>query len=208
MRAETSVLKAQVYADLGGSCVECGEDDPDKLTIDHIANDGALERKTQPRGGARYYARLLKTGGTTGRQLLCWNCNQKKARQTQQPSGARVMPPAAHKKQIRLTILEDSDAYLDAIARERGCSPAEAFDQIAREHQQLHLCLRSIEEGIDYLVSLHPLPTPHAPEKRDVISTVSEHEASFMGLPEAPMTWWRKQAQRLGWRQGNHAHAD
>jgi len=59
------------------SCARCGIDDIDVLTIDHINNNGAEERKNEKYGG--HLALLLKQCDyPEGYQVLCRNCNYKK----------------------------------------------------------------------------------------------------------------------------------
>lgn len=59
---------------LGGKCVECGFQDFRALEIDHVRDDGYLEKV--PRDST-YYNKVIKDN--TGRyQLLCSNCNSKK----------------------------------------------------------------------------------------------------------------------------------
>lgn len=66
----------------GGCCLRCGECDPAVLTLDHIYDDGTVERDlhgVSARGGTKFYGRLKKEGWPTDRvQLLCFNCNIKK----------------------------------------------------------------------------------------------------------------------------------
>ena len=68
-------LRKAVLDLFGRKCRECGFDDIRALQIDHVQNDGALERKVFGRGGSRTFLRkVLKD--TDGRyQLLCANCN-------------------------------------------------------------------------------------------------------------------------------------
>ncbi len=56
-------------------CVWCGERDIDVLCIDHINNDGAIQRKQT---GKSAYKWLRKIGFPDGYQTLCANCNLKK----------------------------------------------------------------------------------------------------------------------------------
>ena len=56
---------------------DCDICDPDLLTLDHINNDGAQQRKIHGSGvGAYYYAR--QNGFPDGFQTLCWNHQWKK----------------------------------------------------------------------------------------------------------------------------------
>jgi hypothetical protein len=75
-------LKAELIAAYGGQCACCGEPNPGFLTIDHIFNDGHVERAAFPKGGGSHhlYERLKKRGYPKDRyQLLCFNCNMGKA---------------------------------------------------------------------------------------------------------------------------------
>lgn len=73
--------KAAVMAAYGGACACCGETELVFLTIDHINNDGAAERKAYPqrRGGDKLYVNLRVRGYPAGYQVLCWNCNLAKS---------------------------------------------------------------------------------------------------------------------------------
>jgi len=67
--------KLEVIAAYGSKCVCCGESTPEFMTIDHIYNDGAAERKLYS-GASGIYAFLKRNGYPKDRyQLLCWNCN-------------------------------------------------------------------------------------------------------------------------------------
>ena len=59
----------------------CLVNDPDMLSIDHINNDGAEDRK-RATGKNHYkrghYERLVKSGFPPGYQTLCWNHQWKK----------------------------------------------------------------------------------------------------------------------------------
>lgn len=61
------------YSDGKLSCRCCGESHYEFLTIDHIDNNGAEERKTcKP---ASLFWKLRREGYPPGYQVLCWNCN-------------------------------------------------------------------------------------------------------------------------------------
>lgn len=55
----------------------CEVSDPDMLTIDHVNNDGAQDRKID-RGGHDFYRRLQVKGYPEGFQTLCANHQLKK----------------------------------------------------------------------------------------------------------------------------------
>ena len=72
-----TVCKNQVFAAYGGYiCKCCGEDEPMFLSIDHIHNNGAAERKSGLyRGsGSAFYQWLRKQKFPSGYQVLCMNC--------------------------------------------------------------------------------------------------------------------------------------
>lgn len=64
---------------LGNKCACCGESIQEFLTIDHLNNDGYLEKSLAGRRirGSGYYPKCIKAiqAGSKDFQLLCWNCN-------------------------------------------------------------------------------------------------------------------------------------
>jgi len=63
---------------LGGVCVKCGGKEIEFLTIDHINNDGAIERKTMHH--KCLYSKIASgIQDITNYQILCRNCNGEKA---------------------------------------------------------------------------------------------------------------------------------
>jgi hypothetical protein len=71
-------LREEVLEAYGNRCTCCGEDTLEFLTIDHIHNDGHLERKMMRQG--KFYSELKKRNFPRDRyQILCWNCNAAKA---------------------------------------------------------------------------------------------------------------------------------
>ena len=72
-----AACKDQVFGAYGGYiCKCCGEDEPMFLSIDHIDNNGATERKSGLyRGsGTAFYQWLRKNKFPSGYQVLCMNC--------------------------------------------------------------------------------------------------------------------------------------
>jgi len=78
-------LKTQVVLAYGGACVGCNETDLSCLTIDHIDNNGANERRALAKawgwknqmgiGGAPFYRKLRNEGWPKHNyRLLCMNC--------------------------------------------------------------------------------------------------------------------------------------
>lgn len=74
-RAKHAALRNQVLEGYGGMCACCDEWIPDFLTLDHVQNDGANERKASDYNLMALYRRLIKEGFPLEYQLLCWNCN-------------------------------------------------------------------------------------------------------------------------------------
>ena len=68
-------LKNAVYTKLGYKCSICGEKDPIVLQVDHINNDGALDRK-KFKNICCFYLHILENNPSV--QLLCCNCNWRK----------------------------------------------------------------------------------------------------------------------------------
>ena len=68
-------LKEQALLAYGGPrCVCCGETEACFLSLDHINNDGATQRKIHGSGG-RSYSWLKTHKYPPGLRVLCFNCN-------------------------------------------------------------------------------------------------------------------------------------
>lgn len=69
-------VKDEVIEAYGGRCVCCGESEKVFLNIDHINNDGALDRLKSQLFGTKMYRFLRRNGFPKDNyQLLCCNCN-------------------------------------------------------------------------------------------------------------------------------------
>jgi len=74
----TEKIKRLAVERLGGKCCKCGIADIDVLCIDHINNDGHIERK-QGIKGLMLQLEVTRISNVESRyQLLCANCNLKK----------------------------------------------------------------------------------------------------------------------------------
>jgi hypothetical protein len=71
-------LRKELISEYGGKCACCGEAEPRFLELDHIFNDGALERRKHKNSRQEVLA-LKRAGWPKDRhQLLCANCNRGK----------------------------------------------------------------------------------------------------------------------------------
>lgn len=84
-------LKEKCYAAYGGFvCTCCGETCEAFLSIDHVNNDGAEDRRRRGlvdkdshkngKGGSSFYKQLEREGYPSGYQVLCMNCQWGKRR--------------------------------------------------------------------------------------------------------------------------------
>lgn len=79
-RDRRKALRLATFAAYGGAvCACCGEKELAFLTLDHINNDGAEQRRKiagrANAAGIWTYAWLAKRGFPDGYQVLCMNCN-------------------------------------------------------------------------------------------------------------------------------------
>ena len=66
--------KKIVFDYYGWECSCCGERVVKFLSVDHVNNDGHLDRKAG-RSGASMYRKIIKEGLPETYQILCMNCN-------------------------------------------------------------------------------------------------------------------------------------
>ncbi len=71
-------LRIDVFNMYGNVCACCGETNLFFLEIDHVNNDGSVDRKKNGKSRVGFLTRVLKNLQLF--QLLCSNCNQGKAR--------------------------------------------------------------------------------------------------------------------------------
>lgn len=60
-------------------CACCGEEEDEFLCLDHIDNNGSIERKSMGIG-VQFYKKLIENGFESNLQILCYNCNACKHR--------------------------------------------------------------------------------------------------------------------------------
>lgn len=70
-------LKEVVYAFYGNKCVCCEETQPEFLTLDHINNDGYLDKTENgyKLTSATLWIKIIKNNFPSSYQILCFNCN-------------------------------------------------------------------------------------------------------------------------------------
>lgn len=84
-------LRLETFTHYGGNplkcaCKGCNVTELAFLSLDHINNDGAEERrKLKSKGGYHFYAWLRKHNYPEGYQVLCYNCNIAKEQKGQCP---------------------------------------------------------------------------------------------------------------------------
>jgi hypothetical protein len=77
-KAERDRLRNEVFAAYGGAiCACCDETERKFLSIDHVKNNGAAQRRELGYSGmgSQFYRWLKKHGFPPGYQILCMNCN-------------------------------------------------------------------------------------------------------------------------------------
>ncbi len=71
--------KREAMDQYGGACQCCGEHRLEFLTLDHLQQDGAEQRRKMSQTGTAtgygFYIWLKKNGWPSGLQVLCANCN-------------------------------------------------------------------------------------------------------------------------------------
>lgn len=77
IRIANHKLKNIVFSHYGWECACCGENNPLFLTIDHINNDGYLDKLYcgKRRTGTNLQRKIIKENFPNTYQILCWNCN-------------------------------------------------------------------------------------------------------------------------------------
>jgi hypothetical protein len=82
-----------VLSHYGGKCACCGESEMPFLTLDHIHNDGKVDREKVHAG---YWWRwIVKHGFPSHLQVLCWNCNMAKQHYGNGVCPHKIKPPTS-----------------------------------------------------------------------------------------------------------------
>ena len=74
-KAYVRKYKALAYEVLGNKCACCGEAEQIFLSLDHIQNDGCIDRIKNGRRTTAQYKEIVDNPSQTKFQLLCMNCN-------------------------------------------------------------------------------------------------------------------------------------
>lgn len=78
-RSDHQALRDEVLGLIGETCSCCSESRSNRLTLDHVHNDGFLTRSKEHCGTSHFYRQLLSGRIDISRfQTLCWNCNYSK----------------------------------------------------------------------------------------------------------------------------------
>jgi hypothetical protein len=70
-------LRRIIFDHYGAWCACCGEAFEVFLTIDHVYENGSIDRALG-RTGASLYRHIINSKFPTSYQILCWNCNEAK----------------------------------------------------------------------------------------------------------------------------------
>lgn len=76
-KEESLKYKAIVFDHYGWKCNCCGETLRTMLCVDHVNNDGHMDRKSYITG-TRFYKKIIESGFSNNYQILCANCNWSK----------------------------------------------------------------------------------------------------------------------------------
>lgn len=68
-------LREKVFAKLGSHCVKCGFSDKRALQVDHVYNDGYIDRKKNGWSDMKIRYRTILADTEGKYQILCANCN-------------------------------------------------------------------------------------------------------------------------------------
>ena len=76
VKADSDRIKDKVFTAYGWNCACCGESQRLFLSLDHVNNDGYLDRAGKYRKSSiSTYRKVMKSGFPSTYQVLCMNCN-------------------------------------------------------------------------------------------------------------------------------------
>lgn len=73
--AQWALLRSTVISKYGGKCQCCGESRLGMLAINHVNNDGHVERSAANYNGATFYRTLRDNDLRNDLEVMCANCN-------------------------------------------------------------------------------------------------------------------------------------
>lgn len=73
-------LRLKVIHGYGAICTCCGETNLGFLTLDHINNDGNIERQGKSSPSHKFYTKLISEGFPDRIEVRCYNCNLGRAK--------------------------------------------------------------------------------------------------------------------------------
>lgn len=104
------LIREKVLSLYGNICTKCGGKEKAFLTIEHIYNDGNIERKTKNLNGQRFLLQILNNKLDKARYTtFCYNCNLSKGRQDRESIMDYARPRA--KKSYNKTKQQYFEAY-------------------------------------------------------------------------------------------------
>ena len=78
LRVRYREAKRQLIERYGGRCVACGISELAVLSLDHVNDDGAEEKRRLNKRGYSWYYHLLAEPTRDDLQVLCLNCQYRK----------------------------------------------------------------------------------------------------------------------------------
>ena len=96
--------KKRVFVAYGNKCACCGETQREFLSLDHVNNDGAKQRrelnKTNHKSTRSTYYWAIKNNFPPSLQLLCYNCNMSKGFRGYCPHQIRRLKQDVHEQAV------------------------------------------------------------------------------------------------------------
>lgn len=109
MRLQYTDHRNRVFDHYGRQCACCGESEPLFLSVDHVNNDGHLQRRSPGKTSHNnIYGWLVRNGFPDGFQILCSNCNHGKHR------NGGVCPHIQKVQRLELRLVPSSDGKRSA----------------------------------------------------------------------------------------------
>lgn len=111
----------------GGKCNECGEKQEEFLVIDHVNDDGAIDRKKWSNKVSDIHRWVAKNNYPPNFQVLCGNCNLKKERN-------RIKNNAPKSEKIRSIRIEAKIKVFEMYGKTCKCCSEDDYDKLIIDH--------------------------------------------------------------------------